>query len=149
MRWIRPATLVACAAFCVAADAPKGADDAAKLKGLWAMTSVTVRGVRQPDDPTAGALITIFDGASYLQKRGSEILEEGTYEVVPGSSPRAIDFVVKSGPDSGTRRLGIYEQEGNTLKLAVARPGVSKRPKDFGSGRSSDVSVIISRRYRP
>lgn len=149
MSRFRPAILVTCAALCVAADAPVGNDDDAKLKGLWAMTSVTVRGVRQPDDPTAGALITALDGESYLQKRGSEILEEGTYEIDPVKTPRAIDFVIKSGADSGKRRLGIYELEGNTLKVAVASVTASKRPKDFGASRSSDVSVIVSRRYRP
>lgn len=149
MIWRKPVILLACVALCAAADAPEARDDAGKLKGLWAMTSVTVLGVRQPDDPTAGTLITAFDGESYLRKRGSEILEEGRYKIDPGKTPRVVDFVITKGQDAGKRMLGIYELEGDTLKICVARAGDKKRPKRFDGGAGAGTTVVVSRRYKP
>ncbi len=123
------------------------ASSAGAIKGIWAVESLTLDGNAIPNDPTAGAQLTAFDGSEYVQRQGGNITEEGVYEVAPSKSPKTIDFLIqRKGPDSGKRQLGIYEIDGNTLRVCVVAPGVTKRPKNFDAPGSL---VVINRRYKP
>lgn len=136
--------LVALLAF---AAAPARADEPADgIKGIWAVDSLTFDGTKVPDDPTAGPMLTAFDGRQYVQRKGQTITEEGSYETDPTKSPRTIDFVIKKGDEAGKRQLGIYEVEGNTLRLCLAEPGSRKRPASFAAPRTL---VVVNTRYRP
>ena len=129
-----------------AAQEPKRpAGDGEALKGIWAAESVVLEGRKLPDDPTRGPLMLAFDGASYVQRQGESITEEGSYELGVSKDPNAIDLVITRGDNGGERQLGIYRVAGDTLTLCVSRPGAKTRPKDFG-GKSG--VVVLMRRYR-
>ena len=142
----RPA-IVALTAFLAVAAADPARDAAESVKGVWAVESLTFNGSRVPDDPTAGPQFTAFDGKEYVQRQGQKIIEEGSYEVDTGTSPRAIDFVIKKGPDAGKRQLGIYELEDNTLRVCVAEPGSRKRPRSFEP--AAGCLVVVNKRFKP
>ena len=70
---------------------------------------------------------------------GPQSMLDATFTLDPSHSPPHIDYVNRSGKNNGKAQAGIYEIEGNTLRICVAPPG-GARPKDFtstkGDGRS-------------
>ena len=116
-------------------------------QGIWAVESMSFNGTRLPDDPTAGAKLTAFDGKDYVQRHGQAIVEEGTYEVDPSKTPAAIDFVIKKGPDAGKRQLGIYELEGNTLRVCAVRARFQEAAEVVR--RRSGCLLVVNKRFRP
>jgi uncharacterized protein (TIGR03067 family) len=70
---------------------------------------------------------------------GPQSMLDATFTLDPSHSPPHIDYVNRSGKNKGKAQAGIYEIEGNTLRICVAPPG-GARPKDFtskkGDGRS-------------
>jgi uncharacterized protein (TIGR03067 family) len=140
------------AALFVAADEPgkekDPAQDGGRIKGIWAVTSVTNNGLKQPDDPTAGAPMMAFDGKSYVHMEGQRVAEEGDYEVLSDQSPRAIDMVAERGPGAGKRQLGIYRLQGDILTIALSEPGARARPKSFDGRARSREAVIVCKRVR-
>lgn len=127
-----------------AGEAEKPSGDA--VKGFWATTSLSYNGKPVPIDPIVGPLVTAFDGASYLQKVGADIVEEGTYTINSAVSPATIDLIATSGPNAGKTQLGIYECTGDTLKLCLNLPGVSRRPKVFeGTGGQT---LVVTRKFQ-
>lgn len=132
----------------VAADSPEPAPNGNVIKGIWATVSITTGGVKQPEDPTAGAALTAFDGTNFVQRQGLDVVQEGTYTVNPDKSPATIDMKITSGHEAGKTQLGIYQLDGQTLKLFVAPPGAAKRPKSFSSSDSQNV-FVVTRRFKP
>jgi uncharacterized protein (TIGR03067 family) len=126
--------------------AAAGDDAGNAVRGIWAVESLSLDGRPITDDPTAGAQLTAFDGKNYVQRKGVQITEEGTY-VLTGSN--AIDMVVGSGADAGKRQLGIYQVQGNTLRVCLAEPGVKARPKSFQAGSGSGLLLAVYRKFQP
>jgi uncharacterized protein (TIGR03067 family) len=105
-------------------------EDKAKLQGSWTFTRI------EQDGETIGAetiadFVLVFEGDKYFLKQGERVAEEGTFALHPEQSPRQIDFKILKGRDAGQRQLGLYKFEGETLRLAAARPGESDRPRSF------------------
>ena len=142
-------SVVALTPLLLASSARAGDDAAGAIKGIWAVETMSFDGVKVTDDPTAGPQLTAFDGTNYVQRKGSLITEEGTYELDPSKSPKSIDFVITKGPDAGKRQLGIYEVDSTTLRVCVAEPGGKKRPKGFDSGPGSRQLLVVTKRFRP
>jgi uncharacterized protein (TIGR03067 family) len=142
-------TLVALTTFFALATArtapAQGPADA--IKGIWSVDSLTFNGVKIPDDPTAGAQLTAYDGSQYVQRKGLTIVEEGSYEVDASKTPGAIDLIIKKGPDAGKRQLGIYQVDGDTLRVCLAEPGSKKRPRSFDA--SAGHLLVVNTRFRP
>jgi uncharacterized protein (TIGR03067 family) len=145
MNFVRPAVVLMCAGL-LAADAPEGKSGAETIKGIWSPVSMIYCGIRVPDDPTSGPLFTAFDGKSFVQRKGIAILQEGTYSIDSGKTPKTIDFQIEKGDDAGKKQLGIYTFDGDNLKICLAKPGASRRPKMFDGAESW---LVVSRRYRP
>lgn len=70
---------------------------------------------------------------------GPQSMIDATFTLDASQSPKHIDYVNRSGKNKGKAQAGIYEIDGNTLRICVAPPG-GARPKDFtskkGDGRS-------------
>lgn len=143
----RPMLVALTTCLALAASTSRGQDTADALKGIWAVESLTFNGVRIPDDPTAGPQLTAYDGAQYVQRKGLTIVEEGSYKIDASKTPRAIDLVITKGPDAGKRQLGIYEVDGDTLRVCLAEPGSGKRPRSFDT--SAGHLVVVNTRFRP
>ena len=120
MKALSAAIVMTCLGTLAPASEPDGRGDV--IKGIWATVSVTAGGVKQPDDPTGGPSLTAYDGTNYVQRKGLDVIEEGSYLVDPTKNPATIDFLVTKGPDAGKTQLGIYKLDGSTLKNWL-RPG--------------------------
>jgi uncharacterized protein (TIGR03067 family) len=101
--------------------------DLEKLQGTWAITSVETEGQHMAGAALAG--MTIVIDRSRFTSIGMGQTYEGKIEIDQKKTPKTIDLVFTSGPQTGTRNLGIYKFQkttGWTLCLATygdRRPG--------------------------
>ena len=138
----RAVLLLLAAGALAAADAPAGAGkkDLERMQGDWACDAYTTEGMELPAD-SAQALFRTIKGDTYAVFRFKKRIGKGTLKLDAGKKPKAIDAL----PDGGDKPLlGIYEFDGDKLKLCFAGPGMG-RPTAFtadaGSGRTLTVWV--------
>jgi uncharacterized protein (TIGR03067 family) len=141
---MKRALLLACVAgLLIAADAK---DDAAKeemkkFQGSWD-TTAEVNGKKLPDPATV-----IIKDNTYTVKVKDKKLEEGTLKVDPSKKPKAIDSTAGDGADKGKTMLGIYEIDGDTIKICFAMPG-KDRPKEFVTKEGSDTVLYVMKKMK-
>src|SRR5262249_44389337 len=135
--------------FCVLGLAVSGgsgtlADDKAdlekevkKFQGAWTFESSEAGGKELPASELKG-FILIFEGDKHTVKKGDEVIQVGTQKLDPSKLPKAIDVTLTEGPMKGAVMLGIYEINGDTLKVCFDAQG-KKRPTEFKSAPGSDT----------
>jgi uncharacterized protein (TIGR03067 family) len=111
-----------------------------KLEGTWAMVSAEQNGEAAPKDAIQNIRV-IFKGDKLTIKRGDVSLE-GTIVVDPTQKPVAYDATAtQNGKKLST--LGIYEIDGDTLKVCYVPEG-GKRPKEFSTkGGTADHPIML------
>jgi uncharacterized protein (TIGR03067 family) len=141
----------------VMADAPESeADKAAVAKametfaGTWEIVGV------QPDGATKGARRLVFnkDGTYAARDKDGKELWGGTFEIDPTTMPPVWDHRSHAGKKEGQDVLGIYDLDGDKLKVACVvgqwkgKEWLGKsRPTGF-SPQKADV-VIEFKRVKP
>jgi uncharacterized protein (TIGR03067 family) len=105
----------------VVADEPKTAVKRAAVEkaleafaGTWEIVAVT------PDGATKEARRLVFrtDGTYAAQNKAGKELWAGTFEIDPTASPTVWDHRSHDAKKTGTDVLGIYELDGDKLKVA-------------------------------
>jgi uncharacterized protein (TIGR03067 family) len=118
--------------------------------GTWEVAAVTPAGATKD----ARRLVFDKDGTYAALGEGGKELWAGTYEIDPAATPKVWDHRSHDAKRDGADVLGVYELDGDTLKVAcvvgrwkgnewVGRP----RPKGFDP-RQADV-VLELRRAKP
>jgi uncharacterized protein (TIGR03067 family) len=109
--------------------------DHAALQGEWEIVSAESNG----EPPPAGLL----DGAKFAFSGDKLTLlgKEGTFELDATKNPRQIEFV-----RGNTRQIGIYELDGDNLKLCVGP--ADDRPKAFKTKPRTDHSLFVLKRKK-
>jgi len=123
-----------------AANPDAQAADVKQMQGDWMVRSMKTNGINTPPEE-AQALFRTVTGTSYSVSRYSKPIVRGTFKLDAGKSPRTIDSTLMGAANSEPL-LGIYEFEGNLLRICNAPPG-KPRPADFqaklGSGHTLTV----------
>jgi uncharacterized protein (TIGR03067 family) len=104
--------------------------DLDKLQGSWAITSVETDAQKMSGAGLAGMKIVIRGGR--FTSLGIGQTYEGKIEIDQKKTPRTIDLVFTSGPQTGTRNLGIYKFGRTGWTLCLATYG-DKRPRTFAT----------------
>ena len=117
-----------------------------KFKGTWTIESSETGGKELPADELKGFIVT-FDGDKHTVKKGDEVIQVGTQELDPSKSPKTITVTMTEGPNKGTVMLGIYEFDGDTLKVCFDPEG-KKRPTEFKSAPGSPNFVNVHKRVK-
>ncbi len=135
--------------FLMTADQPK--DDAtkkdlAKMQGDWAAVSAVFDGRRLSDDEAQSIFRTVKDD-QYTIFLFDKTLDKGTFKIDATKKPKTIDAVPASGPGKGKPLLGIYEFEGDNLKISFASPR-KDRPKGFTAKEGSGQTLIVWEREK-
>jgi uncharacterized protein (TIGR03067 family) len=125
---------------------PPGPGDREKMQGTWKASSATIHGEPAPKDELDRLVVTFRDDRLIMPVEG-ELKVVARYRLDPGRRPHAIDLDVRQGPEQGKTALGIYEVDGDALKLCVARPG-TERPAEFVSKAGSAVMLVEFRRQK-
>ena len=146
------------ALFCAVGFAASGgsgtlADDKAdlekevrKFQGAWKFESSETGGKELPASELAGLILT-FEGDKHTVKKGNEMVQVGTQKLDPSKSPKAIDVTLTEGVNKGAVMLGIYEINGDTLKVCFDAAG-KKRPTEFKSAPGSETFVNVHKRVK-
>jgi len=117
-----------------------------KFHGVWTFESVEAGGKKAPADELKGATI-IFEGHKFTVKKGDEVIQVGTHKLDPSKSPKSIDVTMTEGLNKGAVMLGIYEIDGDTLRVCFDEEG-KKRPTEFKSPAGSQTFVNVHKRAK-
>jgi uncharacterized protein (TIGR03067 family) len=129
-----------------AGDKADVAKELKKFHGVWTFESVEAGGKKAPADDLKGMTVT-FAGDKYTVKKGDEVIQVGTQKLDLSKSPKAIDVKVNEGLNKGAVMLGIYEIDGDTLKVCFDEAG-KKRPTEFQSPAGSATFVNVHKRVK-
>ena len=143
-----------CAAgFAATAGSGTRADDTAdrekevrKFQGTWTFESSEAGGQKLPADALKGLVLT-FEGDKHTVRKGDEVIQVGIQKLDPSQLPKAIDVTMTEGPSKGAVMLGIYEFDGDTLKVCFDAGG-KKRPTRFESAPGSQTFVNVHKRLK-
>jgi uncharacterized protein (TIGR03067 family) len=120
--------------------------EARKFQGTWTFESSETGGKQLPAGDLKGLLLT-FEGDKHTVKKGDEVIQVGTQKLDPSQSPKAIDVTMTAGPNKGAVMLGIYEIDGDTLKVCFDPQG-KRRPTEFRSAPGSGNFVNVHKRVK-
>ena len=111
-----------------AAPAPedKAKKDREALQGTWRWVLSEQGGKELGDDLRQHTLI--FEKDTFAVKLGGRVIVGGRFKLDPSKSPKTIDLQITEGQDKGKAQVGVYELDGDTFKLCVARAGETERP---------------------
>jgi len=120
--------------------------DQERLQGAWEVVSAEVAGMQAPAAEVKGARLTISGTTCTRQKTGQAQGERDSFKLDPNKTPKTIDLTIEEGPSKGQTGLGIYELNGDQLKLCLGRAGLPNRPTAFASPKGSDAQYVVLRR---
>jgi uncharacterized protein (TIGR03067 family) len=136
--------LLALALFAAPAPAQNDAQkELAKFQGTWAVESAQTDGAEIPTEVFKSFTMT-FKGDTYKVTMGQEKIE-GTIRLDPSKNPKTIDIVPDNGPDRGRVQQGVYEVDGNKLRICAAPPG-KDRPATFETKDKPGQTLLILRK---
>lgn len=123
----------------LSADTP--VSDLQLLQGTWQAEAFTRDGEDVPKPDLAGIRVRIEGNRFFVE--GDMDATEGTFELTPTASPKAMD-VTTSGGDVAR---AIYEVSGDTLKVCYAADG-GARPREFKSEAYSGRVLAVYRKVK-
>jgi uncharacterized protein (TIGR03067 family) len=91
--------------------------DYAKLEGTWRVVSLEVEGMKIPEETIKESRL-IIKGKEFTMKEKIATYR-GNFIIDPSKKPKTIDMKFTEGPEKGNTSLGIYELEGDDLKLCL------------------------------
>lgn len=130
----------------LADDKADFAKETKKFQGTWTIESSVTGGQEIPRTQLQGFLV-IYEGDKHTVKHGDKVIQVGTQKIDPSKSPKTIDVTMSEGPNKGAVMLGIYEFEGETLKVCFDPQG-KKRPTEFKSTQGSQNFVNVHKRVK-
>jgi uncharacterized protein (TIGR03067 family) len=123
-------------------EAPSGTPT--EIEGEWPMVSAVFDGKPLADDMvkwckrvTRGNVTKIF--------AGTQPMLDAEFTLDSSKRPGHIDYVNRSGKNKGKTQAGIYEIDGDMLRICTSAPG-EKRPTEFSSSKGDGRSYTVWRR---
>jgi uncharacterized protein (TIGR03067 family) len=114
------------------------------LQGEWEMVSAIRDGQPLGAEFVATGRYELRGDVTTVRFRG-QVFMQGTTTVDASRTPMAIDYLLTHAPGRGKKQLGIWEREGETLRVCVALPGRA-RPEDFSTRLGDDRTLMVWRR---
>lgn len=115
-----------------------------KFQGDWVFESSEAGGQKLTTDQLKD-LALVFEGNKHTVKNGTQVIQVGTQKIDPSKSPKTIDVTMTEGPSKGAVMLGIYEFDGDTLKVCFDMGG-KNRPTEFKSPPGSQTFFNVHKR---
>jgi uncharacterized protein (TIGR03067 family) len=123
-------------------SAPTGSPT--EIEGEWPMVSAVIDGT-----PLAAEMVKwckrVTRGSRTQILAGPQSMLDAEFTLDASHTPRHIDYVNRSGKSKGKKQAGIYELDGDTLRICTAPPG-GKRPTEFSSSQGDGRSYTVWRR---
>jgi uncharacterized protein (TIGR03067 family) len=128
-------------------------EDLKKLQGTWEFVAVVDNGKEVPADKVKGAKVIVTEDKVKLVPPASA--PAGAKEMVlaikldPAETPKAIDLTPTAGPQKDETARGIYQIEGDTLKLCLPGELKQDRPTALESKEGSRTTLLTLKRVTP
>ena len=143
--------LVILSAGLLAAAAPPRIDEAkrelSRMQGTWTMEALEVNGEEVPAKKLMGTTLTI-KGDKYVVKVKDNSYET-TIKLDPSKDPKHIDTYFPNGTELPKLSKGVYELDGDTLKICRHQTPGEDRPRSFVTSAGTYVFVVTWKRKKP
>ena len=123
------------------------AKDLQAFKGTWRLSSKEVDGKKLGEEEIKDVIGTIDGSGKVSVRRGDKVINEGTVKLDPTKKPKTVDVTFTGGERKGQAVVGIYEIEGDTFRVCVARPG-DERPAEFSAKAGSGRTLVAYQREK-
>jgi uncharacterized protein (TIGR03067 family) len=117
------------------------------FKGTWRLSSREVDGKKFSEEEIKDVIGTYDRSGKFSVRRGDKVIVEATAQLDPTKKPKTIDVSFTAGERKGKTVLGIYEIEGDTIRVCNARPG-DERPEEFSAKAGSGRTLIVYKREK-
>ena len=126
------------------------------MAGMWKEISRVRDGQNLPADQLG--TMSQDENGNAEQRAGDRFGLVYSVKIDPTKAPKTIDYIVSGGAVRGDRpaqitgasgetRQGIYELNGDTLRICLARPG-KDRPTEFESPPGKDLVLLVYQRQK-
>jgi uncharacterized protein (TIGR03067 family) len=119
--------------------------DDEKIQGNWTVVSREFIGKKTPEAELKALKVTIKDGTITMDDGKKK--EKIPYKLDPSKKPKAIDLA-NTGIESKETTLGIYELDGDTLKMCWSEKDPKHRATKFASDKDSGQTMIVLKREK-
>ena len=126
------------------APATPGGASATEFEGEWRMVSAIMDG-KPMDKSMVKWVKRITQGNQSTVYAGPQVMLKVEFTSDSSKSPKTIDYINTAGSHKGKTQLGIYEFEGELLKICVAAPGAA-RPTEFQSTPGDSGALTVWKR---
>jgi uncharacterized protein (TIGR03067 family) len=119
------------------------------MAGNWRPVSAENNGVKaSEDDLKDGRWVRDADGKWAFQRGDKTVLTWAVKVIDVTKKPKTIDIEVADGTHKGTVYKGIYELDGDTLRICFAMPDRDGRPTEFKAGKGSVCALSEFKREK-
>jgi uncharacterized protein (TIGR03067 family) len=122
-------------------------DDLKKLQGTWECVSMEREGDEVPPEHLKGSSVVYEDDLVTLYRDG-ELFRRSIITLDPSKTPKRINTWDLAGPYADDSVPGIYQIDGDTLKLCFSRPKVA-RPVEFTTKKDPGFLYVVYKRKKP
>ncbi len=122
-------------------------DDLKKLQGTWVCVAMERDGEEQSAEDFKGSTAVYADDRVTLYREG-EFFRSGIITLDPSKSPKRVNTWDLGGPYTDQTVPGIYDVEGDTLKLCFSHPG-EERPVEFTTKKKPGFLYCVYKRKKP
>ena len=120
----------------------KADEDWKMIEGAWIPVVAELGGKPLPQEFLKDTKLVLADG------HYTYINDHGTYKLIPGETPKAMDITGKEGPNQGKTLLAIYELTGDTLRICYDLEGKT-RPSEFATKAGTQQLLVSYKRAKP
>jgi uncharacterized protein (TIGR03067 family) len=129
-----------------AGDKTDVAKELKKFQGVWTIESLESGGKKIPADAFK-EMTLIYEGDKYTVKNGKDVIQVGIQKLDPSKSPKTLDGKITEGFGKGSVLPGIYENDGDTLKVCFDEGG-KKRPTEFKTASGTQTTLVVYKRVK-
>jgi uncharacterized protein (TIGR03067 family) len=122
-----------------AAPASPSSAPATEFEGKWSLISGIMDG-RPMDESVVKWVKRVTQGNQTTVFAGPQTIMKLEFTSDSSQSPKTIDYLNTAGSNKGKTQHGIYEFDGDLLKICVSAPGAA-RPTEFQPGDGGALTV--------
>jgi erythromycin esterase len=113
-----------------------------QLQGRWRGVSMKQDGQELALEGALANLEIVIKGNERTTKAGETIFSRAVFSMNPTATPKTIDVTITEGTQAGKTLLGVYELDGDTYRICLAKPG-DPRPQKIESKRGSGQTLTV------
>src|SRR5262249_25292680 len=117
-----------------------------RLQGSWQIEMQEENGDQVSADDLKGRTI-LFGKDTFFLRQDQRVVQIGMLKLNPNKTPSTVNAVIMQGDKKGDIMQGIYELNGDSLKICLDTEG-QERPKEFKTAPKSGFKLMVLKRIR-